>query len=170
MQQQDKRNLSALYAGSDIDEVWQSGRNLPLIEHPTLGKISPNQYRAHYHLKPCPFCGQKMVHGQSSYATKSKQEAIGRGYQYQDANGNNTINRVGNSHNGYIYFHPHYVTLDHKLNKARCPERMFDTNNLQAMCWKCNNEKGDNNAYELQHSLDYMQSLAQETLNRYPSQ
>jgi hypothetical protein len=36
------------------------------------------------------------------------------------------------------------------------------------MCWKCNNLKGDNNAYELQHSLSYLQDLTEEILRNYP--
>ncbi|HEY9861664.1 MAG TPA: hypothetical protein V6D16_19350 [Candidatus Obscuribacterales bacterium] len=157
------QELAALYLSDDINDVWQASQNYAVIDHPSLGKISPNQYRVKYHQKPCPFCGQKMVHGKSAHSTNNQQEAIARGYQYLDKNGNKIINRAGNT-----YFHPHYVTLDHKLNKARCPERMFDPANLQIMCWKCNNLKGDNNAYELQHSLNYLQDLAEETLHRYP--
>lgn len=158
-----KKNLSALYLSTDIGQIWQSSQMLPVIDHPVFGKISPHQYRTQYHQKPCPFCGQKMVHGKSQHSTNSKQEAISRGYEYQDAQGIKVINRIGNT-----YFHPHYVTLDHKLNKARMPEQMFDYDNLQIMCWKCNSTKGDNNAYELQHSLSYIQDLVQETLKRYP--
>ncbi|WP_199197440.1 HNH endonuclease [Chroococcidiopsis sp. CCALA 051] len=44
---------------------------------------------------------------------------------------------------GTVYFHPNYVTLDHKTNKARYPEKMFDYSNLQIMCWQCNSNKGD---------------------------
>lgn len=157
------QELAALYSGADINELWQAAQKYPVINHPILGKISPNHYRVQHHQRPCPFCGQKMVHGKSIHSTKSKQDAIARGYQYLDQNGNEIINRAGDT-----YFHPHYVTLDHKLNKARCPERMFDYSNLQIMCWKCNNLKGDNNAYELQHNLSYLQDFAEETLRRYP--
>jgi hypothetical protein len=158
-----RQELAALYSSADIHDVWQASQNYPVIDHPSLGKISPNQYRAKYHQKPCPFCGQKMVHGKSAHSTNDQQEAIARGYQYLDKNGKKIINRAGN-----VYFHPHYVSLDHKLNKARCPERMFDYDNLQIMCWKCNNLKGDNNAYELQHSLSHLQDLAEGILQQYP--
>ncbi|MEQ9368347.1 MAG: hypothetical protein RIG63_04850 [Coleofasciculus chthonoplastes F3-SA18-01] len=103
-----------------------------------------------------------MVHGQFSHSTQSKQEAIKRGYQYQDANGVDGINQVGN-----LYFHPHYVTLDHKVNKARCSELLFESSNLQIMCWKCNREKGDNNNFEAEHTLNFVRDLAKEALNRY---
>lgn len=156
------QELSALYGSCEINEVWQGYQDLEVINHPTLGKISPYQYRVHYHLKPCPFCGQKMVQGKF-YTTKSKKAAIEKGYQYQDTQGNDVINRAGET-----YFHTHYVTLDHKLNKARFPERMLDADNLQIMCWKCNIEKGDNNAYELEHSFDYINDLAKDALQRYP--
>jgi hypothetical protein len=158
-----RQELAALYSGAEINDIWQASQNCPVIDHPSLGKIIPNQYRSKYHQKPCPFCGQKMVHGKSAHSTNDQQEAIARGYQYLDKKGNPVINRAGN-----IYFHPHYVSLDHKLNKARCPERMFDYDNLQIMCWKCNNLKGDNNAYELQHSLSYLQDLTEEILRNYP--
>jgi hypothetical protein len=158
-----KQELASLYLSSDINEIWQGGQNLQVIDHPTLGKISPNYYRAQYHLKPCPFCAQRMFHGQDQYSTSSRADAIARGYQYLNRNGNQVINQAGGR-----YFHPHYVTLDHKLNKARCPEQMFGYDNLQIMCWRCNNEKGDNNAFELQHSHSYIKDLAEETLNRYP--
>jgi hypothetical protein len=158
-----KQELAALYSGADIHMVWQNSQHLAVIDHPKFGKISPNQYRAMSAGKPCPFCAQKMTHGASAQ-TKSKKEAIARCYQYKDAKGKDRINRAGDS-----YFHPHYVTLDHKLNKARCPEQMFDYENLQLMCWRCNNAKGDNNAYELEHSYSYIQGLAEEVLNRYPT-
>jgi hypothetical protein len=158
-----QQELASLYLSTDINYIWHASQNYAVIEHPTLGKISPHQYRAQYHQKPCPFCGQKMVQGQLAHSTNSKQEAIARGYEYLDKKGKKIINQAGKT-----YFHPHYVTLDHKVNKARCPELMFDYSNLQVMCWKCNNLKGDNNAYELQHSLEYLQDLAKETLQRYP--
>lgn len=163
MPQIDKSRLSALYRSEDIQEVWQAGQNQKVIEHPKLGRISPNTYRAQYHHKPCPFCGRKMVHGQDLYSTCSQQEAIDRGYQYKTSNGSLIINKVGKR-----YFHPHYVTIDHKLNKARFPAKMFDYENLQVLCWKCNWDKGDNNAYELDQSLDYTQDLIQSALERYP--
>jgi hypothetical protein len=159
-----KKELVALYRSNDIKQVWQSGQSLSVIDHPVHGHISPNQYRAMYHNKPCPFCGQKMVHGQIHYSTNSKADAIARGYQYQDENGSDVINQAGST-----YFHTHYVTIDHKLNKARCPEHMFEYDNLQVICWKCNRKKGDNNAFELQHTFEYLNDLADETLKRYPT-
>ena len=68
---------------------------------------------------------------------------------------------------GTVYFHPNFVTLDHKTNKARCPEKMFDYSNLQIMCWQCNNNKGDDNIFELQHTCEYLDALALEALTRY---
>lgn len=158
-----RQELAALYKGEDINLLWQVSQNEKMIDHPQFGKISPNQYRAKHHQKPCPFCGQKMVHGKSAHSTKNREEAIARGYEYLSKNGKKFINRAGDT-----FFHPHYVSLDHKVNKARCPERMFDYSNLQVMCWKCNNLKGDDNAYELQYNLSYIQDLAKETLRRYP--
>lgn len=67
-------------------------------------------------------CGQRMVHGKSAHSTTDQQDAIARGYQYLDKNGKKVINQAGN-----VYFHPHYVSVDHKLNKDRCPERMFES-------------------------------------------
>ena len=162
-----RRELATFYSGTDINVLWNANHNLPVIDHPKLGKISPHQYRSQYHGKPCPFCAKRMVHG-SFHSTNSKQEAIARNYQYLDSTGKTVINHAVNHSGRYTYFHPHYVTLDHKLNKARCPEQMFDYKNLQIMCWKCNQQKGTNNAYELQHSRSYLQCLAQEILKRYP--
>lgn len=159
--------LSAQYRGADINTIWQHSQNLCVIDHPEYGRISPNEYRARHVGKPCPFCGQRMVQGSEAQTTR-RQEAIARGYQYQNEEGQLVINRAGNHQNGYTYFHPHYVTIDHRINKARCPERMLDAENLQAMCWKCNNDKGDNNAFELQHTLNYIKDLAQDTLDEYP--
>lgn len=163
----DKQKLAALYDSSDISMVWRESQNQPVIDHPKLGMVSPNGLRAAYRGKPCPFCGQKMTHGPDA-STPRKSVAIARGYQYIDTNDKERINKAGNDSSRYTYFHPHYVTLDHRLNKARCPERMFDADNLEVICWRCNNAKGDNNAYELQDSLSYIQDLAQETLDRYP--
>jgi hypothetical protein len=159
----DKKELSFLYKGSDIADIWQASLNLKVIVHPNLGKITPNHFRSIHNGKPCPFCAKRMVHGQSIYSTQSKQEAVDRGYQYIDEKRNTTINRIGNR-----YFHPHYVTLDHKLNKARLPEKMFDYDNLQAVCWKCNCIKSDNNAFELLHDLKYIQELSISADDRYP--
>jgi hypothetical protein len=157
-----KIELSTYYSGADVATIWQGSQSLKVIDHPTLGKISPNYYRAIYHDRPCPFCGKKMVHGQSAHSTHSKQESVDRGYWYVNKNGNKIVNQIGNT-----YFHPHYVTLDHKLTKARCPEHMFDFENLQIMCWKCNQSKGDNNAFEIQHNSDYIQDLASQILDIY---
>ncbi|NEQ95914.1 MAG: HNH endonuclease [Cyanothece sp. SIO2G6] len=156
-----KQQLVSLYDAQDIAKLWQEARNKAVIHHPQYGWISPNAYRAKYAGKPCPLCGQKMVHGQDIHSTLSRREAIRRGYGY-NVNGETQLNQTGDR-----YFHPHYVSLDHKLNKARFPDKMFDPDNLQVMCWKCNNLKGDNNAYELQHTFDYIDDLAHEGLKRY---
>lgn len=160
-----KDDLKALYRSSDINELWQSYQNERVIEHPNLGLISPNEYRQNFYGKPCPFCGKKMVHGKVRYSTQSKQEAVSRGYQYKDANGKDYINQVGCF--SRLYFHPHYVTLDHKLNKARCPELLFEASNLQIMCWKCNQKKSDNNNFEAEQTSNFVSDLAREALNRY---
>lgn len=157
----DKVYLLSLYKGADIADLWSASKNADVIDHPSLGKISPNTYRSKFQNKPCPFCGKKMVHG-SSHRTTNKQTAIDSGYSYVDSSGKTVINQAGNT-----YFHPHYVTLDHKLNKARFPEKMFEFNNLQIICWKCNLRKGDNNAFEIQHNLETIQSLTAEALKRY---
>ena len=159
-----KSELKILYKASDIQYVWDSSKNLDVINHPQDGWISPNQYRAKSKGKPCPYCGKKMVHGKDFHSTSSKKEAIKRGYEYVDKHGKKFINQAGD-----FFFHPNYVTLDHKLNKARCPEKMFDYNNLEAVCWRCNREKGANNSFELQHNQKYLDSLADEALARYPT-
>ena len=47
--------------------------------------------------------------------------------------GKKVINQINQ-----IFFHPNYVTIDHIINKVRCPEKMFDFDNLQLVCWqKC---------------------------------
>ncbi len=46
---------------------------------------------------------------------------------------------------------------------------MFDYDNLEIICWRCNREKGDNNSFELQYNQDYLSSLADEALARYPT-
>ena len=164
MNSKNSRNeLSSLYRGDDVANIWQASLNLKIISHPNLGNISPNDYRSRYNAKPCPFCGVRMVHGKSFYSTYSKIEAIERVYQYVDIKGKKTINCIGKT-----YFHPNYVTLDHKLNKARFPEKMFDYDNLQAVCWKCNHNKSDNNAFEIEQDLQYIQDLSREVLTRYP--
>jgi 5-methylcytosine-specific restriction endonuclease McrA len=154
--------LRTLYKADEIAMVWNEGQNLPLINHPQYGSISPNKYRAMYGGKPCPYCGRKMAHGKEIHSTSSRKEAVERGYEYVDKTGKKRINYASN-----IYFHQNYVTLDHKINKARCPEKMFDYSNLQIMCWRCNTDKGDNNSFELQHTCEYLEALATETLNRY---
>ena len=55
--------LRTLYQASDIATVWNEGQNLPVIDHPQHGSISPNKYRAMYGGKPCLYCGLKMAHG-----------------------------------------------------------------------------------------------------------
>ena len=157
-----KSKLKTLYKASEIADVWNASQNLAIIEHPKHGLISPNAYRAMYGSKPCPYCGQKMAHGKDIHSTLSKQAALHLGYEYVDKQGKKVINRAGG-----IYFHPNYVTLDHKTNKARCPEKMFDYTNLQIMCWRCNHNKGDDNTFELQHTCEYLDALAEEAKARY---
>ncbi|WP_202963104.1 hypothetical protein [Synechocystis sp. PCC 6714] len=146
----------------EIAFAWSEMQSQAIINHPEFGKISPNDYRARFNGKVCPFCAQRMVHGQDLHMTRSRDEAISRKYQYADKNGNKKINNAGG-----IYYHPHYVTLDHVVNKARCPELMFKADNLQIMCWKCNVEKGDNNSYEIELILDFTRDIAREALERY---
>ena len=157
-----KAKFETLYKASEIATIWNASQNLPVIDHPQHGLISPNSYRAMYKLKPCPYCGQKMAHDKAFHSTSSKQEAIKRGYEYIDKSGKKTINQISGT-----YFHPNYITLDHKTNKARCPEKMFDYDNLQIMCWRCNQDKGDDNTFELQHTCDRTDALANEALDRY---
>lgn len=157
-----KSQLCILYNANKISEIWNSSQNLNIINHPQHGLISPNAYRILKKGKPCPYCGQKMVHGQEFYSTESKLEAIKQGYEYIDKNGQKIINQAG-----VKYFHPNYVTLDHKINKARCPEKMFDYDNLEVICWKCNLSKGDDNTYEIQHTFNYLEALTEEVLSRY---
>ena len=157
-----KSKLKTFYKASEITTVWNESHNLAVINHPQYGLIRPNKYRAMSNGKPCPYCGKKMAHGKEIHSTSSRQEAIQRGYEYVDKRGKKAINATSN-----IYFHPNYVTLDHKINKARCPERMFDYSNLQIMCWQCNSTKGDNNAFELNYNYEYLDALATEALTRY---
>ena len=160
-----KSELKSLYKASDIQYVWDSSQKLAVINHPQYGLITPSQYRAKSKGKPCPYCGQKMVHGKDIHSTNSQKEAIERGYQYIDKDGKKAINQTQKGD----FFHPNYLTLDHKLNKARCPEKMFDYDNLEAVCWRCNQEKGDDNSFELKHNQNYLDSLADEALARYPT-
>ncbi|PZV27871.1 MAG: HNH endonuclease [Snowella sp.] len=158
--------LKTLYKSSDINRIWRDNASQPVICHPQKGWISPNKYREIGKNRPCPYCAKKMVYGKDRYSTPSLQEAVKRGYEYLDNQGIKKINQIGN---GNLYFHPNYVTLDHKINKARCPELMFNYDNLEIICWKCNNEKSDNNAFELQFNHQYINDLIDEVLSRYPS-
>ena len=45
---------------------------------------------------------------------------------------------------------------------------MFDYDNLQVICWKCNLAKGDNNAYDLHHCLIHNQQLVKQTIKQFP--
>jgi 5-methylcytosine-specific restriction endonuclease McrA len=160
-----KLMLDSLYNAQEINQIWQENRHNSLIKHPEYGWISPNKYRSLFVNKPCPYCGKKMVQG-DNYSTNSKEIAIKKGYEYQYQNSQGklikTINQAGN-----IYYHINYVTLDHKLNKARFPELLFDFNNLEVICWRCNNEKKDNNAFEIKKDLDYFTDLLNITNDRY---
>lgn len=162
-----QQKLASLYKGRDIKDLWNLSKDAPVIEHPTRGKISPNQLRAEFANTPCPLCQHTMVQGKEQFITKSKQEAIERGYQYKTASGKKTINHVKISKCRCIYFHPHYVTLDHKLNKARLPELMFEYDNLQAICWKCNMAKSDDNAYKIKQNMNRIRLSSQSLQERF---
>lgn len=157
-----KSELIHLCEGKDIQSVWNEAKTLPVIKHPKLGYISPNYFRELYVNKPCPYCGKRMVRGQDIHATYSKEEAKKRGYEYFNHQGKKVINQAGKT-----YFHRNYITIDHKINKARCPQKMFDYDNLQAVCWQCNKEKGDDNTYDSQYSRKCLKSLVEETVMRY---
>lgn len=157
-----KLKLAGVYKSKEINEIWNNNQDEPLINHPQLGWISPNKFRSLYKNKPCPYCGKKMVQGREEYSTMSKQVAIERGYGYINNNGNLIFNQIGS-----VYYHPNYITLDHKMNKARFPELMFDFNNLEAICWRCNQEKKDNNSFELENNLAYFNDLYQLINNKY---
>jgi hypothetical protein len=157
-----KSELSKLYRSDEITVVWNNYQHLAVILHPSKGLISPNQYRTIGNGKPCPFCGKKMKHGEE-FKTTSQLVAIKRGYEYINDRGQKKINQINSS-----FFHPNYVTIDHKINKARCPEKMFDFDNLQLICWQCNQAKSDDNAYELRHTYEHLCDLVNETALRYP--
>jgi hypothetical protein len=156
-----KDYLKTLYLSYEISRVWRICQNEKVIEHSQLGLISPNELRSYFANTPCPFCGEIMVHGKK-YSTSSQSEAIARGYQYINKENKKSINRAGNT-----YFHPNYITLDHKMNKARFPDLMFECSNLKAVCWRCNQEKGDNNNYEVELIYDSYHLLAKETLEKF---
>lgn len=162
----DKKKLASLYKAKEISKIWQASQKEPVIDHPEFGFISPNEFRAKYRDKPCPFCGKKMRQG-SKYITNSKAEAIKRGYQYLDKEGKPYINKIKNQTKS-TYFHQNYITLDHIITKARVPEKMFDADNLVAICWRCNQEKSDNNHFEIQQDLEYIQDLSQAAITKYP--
>lgn len=135
--------LSPLFSGTKINQIWRESSNYELINHPQYGMISPNALRAKFAQTPCPHCSVIMVHG-SAYKTDSKEEAEIRGFYYH-TNDNKKKYCKGEK----TYFSNKYVTLDHKLNKARFPDKMFDADNLEAICWKCNDIKSDNNLFSI---------------------
>ena len=134
-------NLSSLFSSSKISLIWEENGNAKLIAHPNYGMISPNAFRAKFANTPCPHCLRIMRHG-NSYKVQGREEASARNFYYLDSNGNRHYCHIGNT-----YFSELYVTLDHKLNKARFPDKMFDADNLEAICWKCNQIKSDNNLF-----------------------
>jgi len=158
-----KQRLDTIYDPFEIRDIWEKNQRLPCIKDPKEGLITPNMYRANKASKPCPYCGKKMVHGKQHF-THSKTEAIRRGYEYKTVDGKLYINQAGS-----FYYHQHYVTIDHKLNKARFPEKMFDYDNLEAICWLCNNQKSDNLIFELEHKLEHLKSLKESVFKRYPN-
>jgi hypothetical protein len=155
-------NLKYLYDPKEIAVTWSEMQSKAIIDHPEFGKISPNDYRARFDGKVCPFCAQRMVHGQNLHTTQFKKEAIFRKYEYVNKKGVKYINNAGGR-----YYHPHYATLDHIVNKARCSELMFQADNLQIMCWKCNLEKGDNNNYEVELISSFAKDIARDALEKY---
>lgn len=44
---------------------------------------------------------------------------------------------------GDKWVHPEQVTIDHRYPKSTFPERMFDPDNFELVCYKCNKEKSD---------------------------
>ena len=158
----EKLSLASLYDSKEINNLWNKHKNTPLINHPQHGWISPNSYRSLHKDKPCPYCGKKMVQGKEKYSTTNKKIAVQRGYEYKNSQGESTINQAG-----YTYYHPNYVSLDHKMNKARFPELLFDYNNLEVICWRCNLEKKDNNAFEIEQNLEYFDTLYKVVNERY---
>ena len=154
--------LNHLYKSEDISSIWRRAQALDVIKHPDFGCISPNRFRHINSNNPCPYCAKRMVHGYPENATNSKEEAKSRGYEYINSKGEKVINGAGDT-----YFHPNYITIDHKINKARCPQKMFDFENLQAVCWRCNNEKGDDNTFDSKFTRDYLNSLVEEKISQY---
>lgn len=157
----DKKYLSTLYKFEEINQVWQDHQNKDVIEHPKFGLISPNKLRVKYKEKPCPYCGKKMVNGKDLFTTTSKEEAYLRKWQYTKG-----IEKIINQADNF-YFHPNYTSIDHILNKARFPEKMFDYDNLQVICWKCNNLKGDNNNFDSEQIQKCLDSLTETALEKY---
>ena len=80
------QHLASFYSSSDIYFLWQNSQQIKIINHPTKGLISPNEYRTFYTGKPCPYCAQKMTQGAAAQ-TKSHQKAIQRGYYYKNHQG-----------------------------------------------------------------------------------
>lgn len=156
--------LESLYEYGEIQQVWKNNRNNSLIKHPQQGWISPNKYRSMYANKPCPYCAKKMVQGKDEYSTNNINIAKKRKYEYVNSQGILTINQAENT-----YYHPNYVTLDHKLNKTRFPELLFDFKNLEVICWRCNNEKKDNNSFEIINDKEYYNALYQSSKAKYHS-
>lgn len=141
--------LSPLFNARKINKIWQENSHVNLIDHPQLGMISANALRAKFADTPCPHCSRIMKHG-SSYKTQENVEAIARQFYYfDDRDGERHFCKIGNT-----YFSDRYVTLDHKLNKARFPNKMFDPDNLEAICFKCNQIKSDNNIFGILRARD----------------
>ena len=157
-----KAELASLYKAKDIKTLWRLSKNKPVISHPELGMISPNKLRSTFAWKPCPYCGATMVQGKGEYTTYSKKEAIDRGYRYINKDGKEWINFIEGE-----YFHPHYVTLDHKVNKARCPDLLFEVTNLEGVCFKCNQEKLDNNCFAAEKAQESISKLVEDAIKKY---
>lgn len=149
-------NTKHLYSAEEINRIWHENDNNPVIKHPEKGWISPSQLRKMYEGKPCPICGKIMVYGEK-YRTKCKRDAWLSFPKY-----NNDIPVVGD-----YYYHPQYATIDHIVNKARCPERMFEYRNLRVTCMTCNQEKGDSNIEDLERNLEETLGEAETVLKKW---
>lgn len=125
-----------------VGEIWASAQQTECLQHPELGKISPNQFRAMMRGKPCACCGTTMVFG-DCFKVKDKEEAKKRGYMIG-----------GRDDDGPIYMNPRYTTLDHILPKSHYPHLVLEFRNLQVICLRCNSNKKTSYTYDIKFRLD----------------
>ena len=78
--------LAQLYRADEVRDKWEASQKESFINHPLEGLITPNLYRRMGIGKRCPYCGQKMTYG-DNYKTISKQEAIKKGFEYINKQG-----------------------------------------------------------------------------------